>query len=494
MIRAKGIGFSYTSSTHLFRDASFVVGKGQKVGIVGANGAGKSTLLKIVREEEEPSSGRIEVQGSIGYVPQEVKHDPDLESAKTVRDYITQDSSIQDHEIMKMLSGLELKHVRLGDPPKKMSGGQKTKLALCRALMAEPEILLLDEPTNFMDVEGKKFVMDFLGSYPKTLLMISHDIELMGENIDKILEVNSQTKEIDVYKGNYESFLKLKKERKRILEKQIQIESQKIRKMQKSLTKVSRYSSAKGVRVKTRMRHKFEEAKANLPELPPEVKSIHMKLPTPARVGELPIRVKEIKKSFDDKEVLQGVDLTLHRGEKVALIGHNGAGKSTLIKIIMDKLDADAGEIILDSEVKIGYYSQEFENIDMDRRVLDFASEVTKYDERRVRGLLAKFLFDSEKVKRKIQNLSGGEKTRLSIALLVSTDNNVLILDEPTTYLDVLSQRVILEALKMYEGAMLLVSHTEQFVKEIEPDRALILPDNKIRFWSNDLLDRVGEI
>ncbi len=492
MIKAKGIFFSY-GDRYILEDASFVVPQNSIVGLVGPNGAGKSTLFKLLKREEGESRGNIDIVGTIGHVPQEIKTDPVLDSAKSVREYIDTEHTKSDHELEYMLRNLEL-DIELGHPNlKSLSGGQKTRLAIARALIAQPDILLLDEPTNFLDTKGKEWVMNFLKSYPKTLIIVSHDLALLDEVIDKVLFLNPQTQKIEEYKGNYTAYLEKKKEAEERLKREVGEQMKKIKRMEKSLTKMARYTSEKGVRRKTQVRHRMEKLKATLPDLPQEVKRIKLNLPDPAPVGALPFNVKNIYKSYDT-QILSDVSLYIERGERVALIGPNGAGKSTLIKIIMGIIAQDGGEITLDENIKIGYYSQEFDTIDTEMTVYDLIDTNTEWDEGRMRTFLSKFLFSGQKVFQKIETLSGGEKTRLSIALLVVKNYNTLILDEPTTYLDPLSQRVILDALKEYSGAMLIVSHTQEFIKELLPHRVLFLPENKIEFYSEDILERVEEV
>ncbi|MBI3397476.1 ABC-F family ATP-binding cassette domain-containing protein [Candidatus Woesebacteria bacterium] len=491
MIKVTELSFGYNTANSILDAVDFTVGKGQKIGLVGPNGAGKSTLLRILMGFETPTGGVIQVIGNMGYVPQEVKYDQTLENCRSIKEYLINDSELNDFDLRKFLDNLELSNLDLEGSPKLLSGGQKTKLALARALLSEPDILLLDEPTNFMDVSGKKFVMNFLSKYPKTFILISHDLKLLDKSIDKVLYVNIHTKKIEDYKGNYSDYLKLKKEREELLKKQIRIKTRHIESMKKSLTKISRRHSAKGVRQRVMMRRRIERLEEKLPTMPPELDKISLDLPTPSRVGELPIRAKGIYKSYGDLKVLENVDFSIRRGEKFVLIGPNGAGKSTLLKILVGLMMPGKGEVIYDYNLKFGYYSQEFENFDFNERVFNLVSRKSKFDDGQVRSILARFLFDENKIKQTIGSLSGGEKTRLSIALLVIQDFNLLILDEPTTYLDPMSQRIILEAIKAYKGTLLLVSHTEDFIKEINPTRALLLPENQVKLWSDDLLNKV---
>jgi ATP-binding cassette, subfamily F, member 3 len=493
MIKASDISFSYGGEP-VFDGAGFIVGKRQKVGLVGPNGSGKSTLFKLITGTENLSGGNIETHGVTGFVPQEVKRDPELENADSIRIFLDPHSEKPDFELKKLLAGLEAEEVELEAKPINLSGGQKTKLALARALLAQPDILLLDEPTNFMDRAGKHFVMEFLATYPNTVIVISHDLELLDKHIDKVLAVNVHTKKIDEYKGDYSQFIKLKKEREELLKRQILVKQKHIERMEKALSKMTRLTSTKGVRARVRQQKRIRREKATLPEMPRDIAAIKLNLPEPPRVGELPIRAHNISKSYNGNAVVENLSFSVRRGEKLLLIGPNGSGKSTVIKIITGTLKPDSGYIEPGANLKIGYYSQEFENFDLSERVLQMVQHKGKLDEQKARGYLARFMFDEDKVKQRIESLSGGEKTRLSIALVMLENNNLLVLDEPTTYLDPLSQRVILEALKEYKGTVILVSHVEDFVREIKPDRSLFMPEGRVLLWDNELLEKVGEV
>lgn len=486
MLSVRNLSFSH--SNHIvFDDVTFNISDGEKVGLIGQNGAGKSTLLKILCKEENEYTGKVEVTGSIGVVPQEVKHDPVMEASSTIRDYLDPENSLQDYQLFRMMSGVELSDLPLEFSPRSLSGGQKTRLALSRSLLAEPDVLLLDEPTNFLDIQGKEWVMNFLSNYPKTLILISHDLDLLDKHIDKILYVNAPLKKVEEYKGNYTQALERKKEEESVLRKQVHVGKQNINRLSESIKVV-------GVRQRIQLQKRVAKLKESLPDLPPKVRAIRFKLPDPDVVGELPIKAINISKSYGDKKVLDNINLSINRGEIVALIGPNGVGKSTFIKILMGLIAPDSGEVLKDSNLKVGYYSQEFENLDFHMSLLETAKQTGNVAESIVRPVLASFLFPSTKISQQVGTLSGGEKTRLSIALLLLQDYNLLILDEPTTYLDTMSQRIILQVLKEYKGAILVVSHTEEFIEELQPNRALILPENYFDLWSEDLLQKVSEI
>lgn len=483
MLQVTDLAFGYGEKP-LYEGVNFRVSKGQKIGLVGPNGSGKSTLLGIIRGEEHGFTGKVKLEGTISLVPQEIKHDAIMESSKSVRAYVDPENIFQDFEIHKMFKGLEL-NVTLDHDPKTLSGGQKTKLALARALFQNPDILLLDEPTNFMDTSGKKWVMRFLAEYQGAVIVISHDLELMDTAIDKILAVTPYNGKIEEYKGSYSDYVKLKEDKEKNLKKELEIKMRHLKRTEE------RYNNSRAVATKSILRRKVEREKENLPEVPQEIRKFSIKLPEPKRIGEVPMKAVSVKKSYGDLEVLRDVNFTILRGERIALIGSNGTGKSTFIKILMDMIKPDSGDIYRNDELSVGYYSQEFETFDFNKSVMDTFCEATKMNEGMARSFLGKFMFAGDKQFQRVGSLSGGEKTRLSIACLTGKNNNLLVLDEPTTYLDVLSQRIILESLKEYTGTMILVSHSPEFVKELKPTKAFLFPEQKMTYWDDELLDRV---
>ncbi len=481
MIIAKNISYGYSRQV-VYNDSSFSVIKGELIGLVGPNGAGKSTLFKLLRGEDHASTGSLDIQGKVGYVPQEVKHDPLLESAIDIKSYIDPEMKKEMWELMIMLESLEV-NADLDTMPKILSGGQRTKLALLRAIIQEPDILLLDEPTNFLDTEGKRWIMEFLSDYPNTLLIISHDINLLDQHIDKILAINPTTKKIEEYKGNYTKYVKQKGSNDATLKKKFENDQKEITRMKKSLLKMASGFTEKGARARASVQTRIDRIKEKLPELPKEVRGIKFTLPDPRHTSEIPLQVKDISISFEGNQILADVSLAIKRGERIALYGPNGAGKSTFIKILMSRLQPDTGDIIKDPELHIGYYSQEFETFNFEQTIMEMIEEQCTLPLQQILPIFGSFNFPRPQLYQKIGTLSGGEKTRLSIAMLMLQNYNLLILDEPTTYLDMVSQRTILEALKTYKGAMLFVSHTEEFVEGLNPARIMLLPENKIKYW-----------
>lgn len=494
VIKGSNISFSY-NLRQILVDTNFLIPRNTKVALVGPNGAGKTTLLKMIAGLEDTDQGTVERIGTLGWVPQEVKRDPLLEAADTIRHYVDPDNKKRDDEIQRLLDGMEMSKLTPQSAPHSLSGGQKTKLAFLRNIILEPDILLLDEPTNFLDVPGKRWVMNFLSRYPKTLVIISHDISLLDQAINKVLYINTHTKKIDEYTGNYSQYKKLEKQAKELLERNRAAQEKEIIRMQKGLAKIQGSQSEKGVRQKINLQNRIAKAKENLPELPPEIRSMRVTLPEPAPVGRIALQLTNIGKSYGKVKILQKINMMVERGEKVALIGRNGAGKSTLIKIIMDQLESDTGTIVKHEQLDIGYYAQEHELFDLDKTLIDTVIEhVPDLNERHARALLGRFLFSGDRIYQTVGTLSGGEKTRLSIALLTIKGHNLLILDEPTTHLDVMSQRIILEVLKDYQGAILIVSHEEEFIKELAPNKALILPDNLFDYWRPEMLDKISQV
>lgn len=491
MIKVNNLTFGF-SDRPLYQEASFGVGRGQKVGLVGPNGSGKSTLLSILRGEETAFLGQVQVQGHVSMVPQEIKLDPVMELAANIRAYADPGHKFPDFLLKKMFSDLELE-IELDQNPKLLSGGQKTKLALARALLEGPDILLLDEPTNFLDTGGKAWVMQFLADYTGTVIVISHDLDLMDNRIDKILEIDVSSRTINEYKGTYSHYLTMKRERETTLKKRISAQKKHIQRMEESLHKMTRFTSKKGVRHRVQQQKRIAKEKVNLPPPPPEISRIKISLPIPKHVGEIPLKAIDISKRYGDRQILNNLDLTVIRNEKIAFVGPNGSGKSTFIKILMGLVTPENGRVLSDSRLDAGYYSQEFETWDYNQTIIDTFCKKTDKDDLFARSFLGRFLFSNEKVFQNISSLSGGEKTRLAIAMLTASSKNLLVLDEPTTYLDVLSQRIILEALKLYQGTMILVSHVPEFVREIKPTKALLFPEQKLMYWEDELLERVWD-
>ncbi len=491
MIRATNVSFSYGYGP-VFDGVDFTVAKNDKVGIVGQNGAGKSTLFKLLTRQEFPLDGKLTIDAPFSMVPQEVKYDPALQAATNLYDYVDPTHQFPESKIEEILHGLEFDLKNIGTDLLSLSGGQKTKLALARAFLSKPEILLLDEPTNFLDEAGKRWVMDFLGKYPHTLLIVSHDLDLLDRHIKHVLYLDPHTHKIQTFTGNYTQCMKTKREQELLLVRKIRNEQQHIKQMEEGLVNLRKNTSKKGVRQRVIQERKITRMKDRLPQMPQELRFFTAKFPQPLPVGQVPLRVHEVSKSFGTKRVLHSFSLDVMRGERLALIGPNGVGKTTLIKILTKNLIPDSGEVHQSESLSLGYYSQETATFDDEKTLFEAVQDTHAIPSDKIYGFLKRFLFSVERLNQRIGTLSGGEKTRLAIALLMIHPYNVLVLDEPTTYLDVMSQRIILEALKAYTGTLILVSHTEEFVSELKPNRVVLLPQQKVRVWSADVVSQVS--
>ncbi len=478
MILGKDISLVFGQKI-LFDKVSFYVDVGQKVGLVGINGSGKTSLLKMITGISEPDLGTVEHLGNVTWVAQEIKKDTFMDTCPTIRQYLDSTHNFSDFDIKKVLAGLELSHLSLEGDPNVLSGGQKTRLVLTKAVLNKPDILLLDEPTNFLDKSGKIWLMNFLANYPNTLIIVSHDLDLLDHHIDKVLYINPLTHKIDEYIGNYSAFVHQKQINEDLLVRHIKAEAKHIQEMKQGYSKIAHYTSKKGARQKINLKKRIVKAETELPQMPATLKSIKLHLPLPTPVGQIPIFLQSVAKSFGQNQVLDNLSFDIKRGERIALMGENGAGKSTLIKIITGDLEPDDGRVVRDLNLKIGYYCQEMENLDPYVSIFSFIQDISHQPETPIRSILSKMLFDKTKINQAVGSLSGGEKTRLAITALLMQDFNLLILDEPTTFLDPLSQRLILEAVKEYTGSLIFVSHTPEFVEGLNPSRFFWPRDNK---------------
>lgn len=494
MIQITSLTFSHGLET-LYHKANMYVPKNKKAGLVGLNGAGKSTLFSLLTNQEWPDEGKIKVEGSIRLVPQEVKSDPIQNQAPSVREYLKLTKSISDHELKQLVSNMELPHTILEKNPRYISGGQKTKLAILHAVLTNPDILLLDEPTNFLDDAGKRWVMHWLSQYTKTLIVVSHDLNLLDRHLDTIVYINKQTKQFEQYSGPYSKFLQLKQDHDQYLKRYIRNQQRSIRNMKQSVEKLRQSNVEKVIHQRVQLEKRIARLETNMPPTPKETVTLKLNLQKPPRIGEVPLSVKHLKKIFNQHLVIHDLTFSIIRNQRVAILGQNGAGKSTLIKLIMGNFAPSSGTITLDEQASIGYYSQEFETFDQKLTLLQtLRLQSNGKSEGQIRSFAASFMFNHEKLKQQVGSLSGGEKTRLAIALLMLKPYNFLILDEPTTYLDGLSQRIVLDALKKYAGTMLLVSHTPTFLHELELNRAILMPEEKMVYWDDELLQRSLEI
>jgi ATP-binding cassette subfamily F protein 3 len=376
-----------------------------------------------------------------------------------------------------------------------LSGGQKIKVEIIRILLEKADLLILDEPTNFLDIPSAEWLMKYLTSYPKSVLVVSHDLRLMNRGISKIWYLNERTNNVEVYKGNYDTFLELKSKQDEFLVKQLKKEEKKV----EDLFELAKtLSSRKSIKEKKRSAKKFELAqkkKEEVRELSQKLvksKTIQFSLPTPSPSSKNVLSVENLSKAYvKGNNILHDVSLNLERLDRLALIGKNGAGKTTLLKILAGKLTSTQGKIKWGHNVTLGYYAQENEDLEYEKTVWENVYKLDWGDIDR-RKFLGRFLIKGDMVDQKISTLSGGEKTRLALAKLFAQKSNVLLLDEPTTYLDPASQEMLLNALKEYKGTLIIVSHEPHFVANLGINKVLLMPEEKFTFFEEEYISRVG--
>jgi len=484
---------------NILNDISLFLARGEKIGLVGVNGAGKSTLLKILANVEEPDLGTVSLSGTYSYLSQEI-HMEILESMDkelSIGEYliIEKELDVEEWEINKLLNYMNMQGKDTDSLLSQLSGGQKIKVELIKILLEKADLLILDEPTNFLDIPTAQWLMSFLVTYPKAVLVVSHDLRLMNKGISKIWYLNDIKHNVEVYKGNYDAFLKQISLKDELLAKTLKAQEKKVKRMfeyaktlsSRGMTK----EKMKGAK-KLELARKEKEKMVKLSKELIKSKKMKISIPTPYHCSRNILEVENIKKEYiRGIPVLKSVSFEMERGEKISIIGKNGAGKTTLLKILAGRMRQTKGRYKWGKGVVIGYYSQEYEDLDYEKTVLENISRLDWGDIDR-RSFLGRFLITGDMVEQKIKTLSGGEKTRLALAKLFASKSNVLLLDEPTTYLDPDSQKILLFALKEYKGTVLIVSHQPDFVKELDMDKVLLMPEEKYSYFKEEYIERVG--
>jgi len=517
-------------------DISFTVAPGEKSGLIGVNGAGKSSLLKIIAHLQEPDSGTAILPRSHGYLSQDVAHETPVSEGGQVRDFIFSGTGLDkaivayeelsaqiaeardDNELETLLTrfaqaqdalerlgyydadarceqliaGLNLGGVTLERAVSTLSGGQKTKLALVRLLFQSPELLLLDEPTNFLDVEAAGWLMEFLESYQGAILIISHDIDLLDRSINKILRLNEFTHKLEEYRGTYSHYLTITGDALALMEKTKRFQEREIERLRKTSQKLRKFGATR-VSQRIAVDKRIAALETSKPQLPQNSRSIKIDFPVRYPSEREVLLAEGLTKCYGQREIFRDITFQLERGQRLVLVGLNGAGKTTLLRTLLDLTPLTAGEVLVGDRVRLGYYAQENEGLNYDNTVIHEAGDVLPEDMKRVRNVLGRFLFSGDRVFQKVGTLSGGEKTRLALAKMVLDGPNLLVLDEPTTHLDVMSRNIIGEALSNYNGTIIAVTHDIEFVRHLGPDTLLLMPEGRIVLYDtryDDLLER----
>jgi len=482
MITLRTVHKSFGIQT-LFEDVSLQINDRDRFALLGPNGAGKSTLFKMIMGQEPPDDGEISLRSGIrfGYLPQET---PSL-SGKAVLKEVLGDGEVdnrQEAQAKKILMGLGFKIKDFDRPVLKLSGGWQMRVMIARLLLDEPNLLLLDEPTNHLDLESLLWFQQYLRSYRGALFIISHDREFINSTSEKIIELNNA--KLKTYRGTYEDYVEKKKQEEEQLLKAYKQQQKEIKELERYITRFrAKASLAASVQSKIKYLEKIERI-----ELPPEQKSLGFSFPQPDRSGFNAMELKNIKQSYDGKTfVYDGLDLTLERGQKIALVGPNGSGKSTLLKMLAGVLPFQSGERKLGYNVECGYFSQHrSEMFDMNRTVFREACDTRQsHGETTIRTMLGSFLFSGSMAEKQVKVLSGGEKSRLGLVKILLDPPNLFLMDEPTTHLDMASVEVLIEALKAYEGTFVFISHDVYFIRQLA-NNIIHVNQGKITWYPGD--------
>lgn len=516
----------------IFNNISFQINSNDKVGIVGVNGAGKSTLLNIILGNIKPDSGTIKLNTSIkvGYLPQVIMEETESKD-QTVFEYLLEGrpikklkeelnklyetiSNIQnDNELkkyykkinrinelleyydeynaestlLKIISGMKINDDLLDIKLKDISGGQKSKVAFAKVLYSNPEILLLDEPTNHLDLDTKDYIIQYLKKYHGIILVISHDIDFLNEVINKTLYVDKIKHDVVIYNGNYEKYQKIKEERdlakKRLYEKQIKEEE----KLKNIISKYIGGNEKKANVAKDRIK-KLERLQKEKVELEKKNKYARFNIKINYPSYSIPIKCNNLTFGYEENNLLyENLNFDLSRGEKLLIVGENGIGKTTLLKLIMGFLTPLEGTIQITDKTQIAYYAQEHEILENDKTILENFSNYGLADYE-IRRILGSFLFSGDDIYKNVQVLSPGERSRVALAKISLSGANTLLLDEPTNHLDPMTQQIIADTFKNYEGTMLVVSHNLDFVDNLGIKRMLLLPSGKVVYYDREIV------
>jgi ATPase subunit of ABC transporter with duplicated ATPase domains len=531
MISAAGLELR-AGARVLLSDISLRVQPGDRIGLVGRNGAGKTTTLKVLAGEGQPFAGQVERRGPVGYLPQDprtgdlhvtardrvlsargldsllaemAKLEVELESGaddRLVRRYGVVEERFAalggyaaEAEAARICANLGLPDRVLAQRLGTLSGGQRRRIELARILFADAAetgggTLLLDEPTNHLDADSITWLRGFLAGHKGGFIVISHDATLLEAVVNKVWYLDANRATVDVYNVGWRTYLEQREADERRRRRERANAERKAGALMAQADKM-RAKATKAVAAQN-MARRAERLLSGLEEERTRDKVAKVRFPAPAPCGKTPLTARELSKSYGSLEIFCDVDVAVDRGSRVAVLGLNGAGKTTLLRILGGLLPADTGEVVPGHGLRLGYYAQEHETLDVDRTVLEhMRSAAPDQTDGELRRILGAFLFSGDDVGKPAGVLSGGEKTRLALATLVCSGANVLLLDEPTNNLDPISREQVLDAIARYPGAIVLVTHDPGAVAALKPDRAILLPDGVEDAWSDDLLELV---
>jgi ATPase subunit of ABC transporter with duplicated ATPase domains len=524
----------------LLGGATLRVQPGDRIGLVGRNGAGKTSTLRVLAGEGQPYGGDVTLADELGYLPQDPREGDlsvtarsrvlsargldtllsEMTKAQTAMAELVDDSDrdraigrygrleerfsalggyAADSEAARICANLGLEDRILGQPLRTLSGGQRRRVELARILFAAAEAgaggrsattLLLDEPTNHLDADSISWLRGFLRSHDGGLVVISHDVDLLADVVNKVWFLDAIRGEVDVYNMDWKRYLTTRADDEARRRRERANAEKKASALQQQAAKLGA-KATKAAAAKSMMR-RADKLLSDLDEVRQSDKVARIAFPSPAPCGKAPLTAEGLSKSYGSLEIFTGVDLAIDRGSRVVILGLNGAGKTTLLRLLGGMEQPDTGRTVPGHGLRIGYFAQEHETLDHDATVwqnVRHAAPDTGAQE--LRNLLGSFLLTGQQLDQPAGTLSGGEKTRLALAGLVSSAANVLLLDEPTNNLDPASREQVLDALRRYTGAVVLVTHDPGAVEALEPERVILLPDGTEDHWSTDYLDLV---
>lgn len=514
----------------LLDDASFMVAPGDKVGLVGRNGMGKSTLMSILSQEAAGAveyEGTVKFQGNYSYLRQAklnagqedftalsyvlagrnlteaqdrltklqiaMENDPSDRNiarfARSEENFRLAGGYQAESEARRICAGLGISGDEMTRRMETLSGGERRRVELAHSLFSNAETLLLDEPSNHLDVDAKQWLMAFLRNFSGGLLIVSHDLELLDSAITRVLHLDQGS--MRTYKGTYTQYKVARAADVIRQNKMATIQEADIDRL-KTLADRMRHQTASRARVAKHLDKRVELMKATKVSRVGKESSVRFKIPTPPQPGRLVMRANKLEMRYDDQLIFDKLSFEVTRGDRLLVMGLNGAGKSTLLKILSETISPVSGTVAPGMNVSLGYYAQEHEGLRSDEPVIDHLRADGVLTDQQIRALLGMFTLSGDKAFQLAGTLSGGEKTKLALAQLAAQRHNLLLLDEPTNNLDPISREGITAALQSWEGTLMIVSHDEAFVQQLQPTHVLSMPDGAYTHWSDDLLELVA--